>query len=71
MTELQTNITKQIELRERAQLFISSKIQKIDRRVLEIIAGDLGGLIDEETITHMLESYKSELEMLNYIKDSL
>ena len=70
-TQLQTSITKQLETRERAQMFIDSKLLTINRRLHEVILGDLESIVDNETVANVIAAYEREIEMLEYISESI
>ncbi len=67
----QTSITNQLETQERAQMFIMSKLITTKRRRDEVILGALESIVDEETVADVITSYDREIEMLEYINESI
>ena len=67
----QTSITNQLETQERAQMFIMSKLITIKRRRDEVVLGALESIVDEETVADVITSYDREIEMLEYINESI
>jgi hypothetical protein len=67
----QTSITNQLETQERAQMFVMSKLITIKRRRDEVILGALESVVDEEAIADVITSYDREIEMLEYINESI
>jgi len=63
--------TSELEDRERAQMFIDSKLLITKARLDDIILGDLESIVDSDTVSNVIESYEKELSMLEYIKESI
>lgn len=63
--------TSELEDRERAQMFIDSKLLTTKARLDDIILGDLESIVDSDTVSNVIESYEKELSMLEYIKESI
>jgi len=63
--------TSELEDRERAQMFIDSKLLITKARLDDIILGDLESIVDSDTVSNVIQSYEKELSMLEYIKQSI
>ena len=54
---------------ERAEWYLLSRIEKIERRILEIEAGSLDAIVDTIAQQEIVEAYEKELKMYNYLKN--
>ena len=59
----------EIDVKERAEWHLISRIEVIKRRKIEVQEGDLESIVSDEAIEDIIKSYDRELRMFEYLKN--
>jgi hypothetical protein len=59
----------EIDVKERAEWHLISRIEAIKRRTIEVQEGALEAIVSEEAVDDIIKSYNRELRMFEYLKN--
>ena len=59
----------EIDVKERAEWHLISRIEVIKRRKIEVQDGALEAVVSEEAVDDIIKSYNRELKMFEYLKN--
>jgi len=61
-------LERELDTIERAEWYLLARIEKIERRVLEIKNGGLKAIVPKDSQDEIIESYEKELRMYKFLK---
>ncbi len=59
----------ELTTKERAEWHLMSKIDVIQRRIVEVEEGALLAIVSDEAVEDIIKSYERDLKMFNYLKN--
>jgi len=61
-------LERELDTIERAEWYLLARIEKIERRILEIENGGLSAIVPKDSQDDIIDSYEKELRMYKFLK---